>query len=108
MKLPIQTPEMHISRYVSDGLLSADLHHPSLSYCQRIREKDPHFMAGRNPRGVSAALIYIDSIVSGHDVRQSDVGKITKVTEVTIRTRYLEIVELLDLPIEGGRIVVPQ
>src|SRR5208337_3930089 len=57
------------------------------------------FEAGRGPTGVAAAAIYISSILGGERRTQREVAEVAGVTEVTIRNRYKELAEKLDIEI---------
>jgi transcription initiation factor TFIIB len=55
--------------------------------------------SGHGPTGLAAASIYIASILCGERRTQRDVADVAGVTEVTIRNRYKEIAEKLDINI---------
>ena len=55
--------------------------------------------SGRGPTGVAAAAIYISSILGGERRTQREVAEVAGVTEVTIRNRYKELAEKLDIEI---------
>jgi transcription initiation factor TFIIB len=55
--------------------------------------------SGRGPAGMAAACVYISTRITGDHITQGDVAKQAQVTEVTIRNRYKELVELLDLEV---------
>ena len=55
--------------------------------------------SGRGPTGVAAAAIYIASILCGDRRTQREVADVAGVTEVTIRNRYKELAEELDIEI---------
>ena len=61
----------------------------------RIKE----LTSGRGPTGVAAAAIYIASILCGDRRTQREVADVAGVTEVTIRNRYKELAEELDIEI---------
>jgi transcription initiation factor TFIIB len=50
----------------------------------------------KEPRGVSAAAVYIASNSLGRRITQREVAKIAGVTEATIRNRYKELVRILN------------
>jgi transcription initiation factor TFIIB len=54
---------------------------------------------GRGPTGVAAAALYISSILCGERRTQREVADVAGVTEVTIRSRYKELAERLDIDI---------
>ncbi len=51
--------------------------------------------SGRGPTGIAAAASYIASVLVGERRTQREIAEIAKVTEVTIRNRYKELVECL-------------
>jgi transcription initiation factor TFIIB len=50
--------------------------------------------------GVAAAALYIASIELGERRTQRDVSDVAKVTEVTVRNRYKELQEKLELSVD--------
>ena len=60
---------------------------------------DKELTSGRGPTGVAAASIYISSILCGERRTQREVADVAGVTEVTIRNRYKELAERLDIDI---------
>ena len=55
--------------------------------------------SGRGPTGVCAAAIYASSILCKERRTQRKIAKISQVTEVTIRNRFSELIEIFDLGI---------
>ncbi len=55
--------------------------------------------SGRGPTGVAAAAVYIASILMDRKRTQRDIANAAGVTEVTVRNRYKELLERLDLEI---------
>jgi len=55
--------------------------------------------SGRGPTGVCAAAIYAASILTKERRTQRKIAKISQVTEVTVRNRFSELIENLDLGI---------
>jgi transcription initiation factor TFIIB len=51
--------------------------------------------SGRGPTGIAAAASYIASVLVGERRTQREIAEIAKVTEVTIRNRYKELVDKL-------------
>lgn len=56
--------------------------------------------SGRGPTGVCAAAIYAASILSEERRTQRIIAKISQVTEVTVRNRFQELIENLNLGIQ--------
>ncbi|MCJ2534384.1 MAG: transcription initiation factor IIB, partial [Candidatus Thermoplasmatota archaeon] len=55
--------------------------------------------SGRGPTGLAAAALYIATILCGERRTQREVADVAGVTEVTIRNRYKELAEKLDIDI---------
>ena len=53
--------------------------------------------SGRNPAGVAAAAVYIASVLLGERKTQRDVADVAGVTEITIKNRYKELIEEIDI-----------
>ncbi len=53
--------------------------------------------SGKGPTGVAAACLYIASLLTGEKKTQGQVAEVARVTEVTIRNRYKELVSKLGL-----------
>jgi len=51
--------------------------------------------------GVAAAALYIASVLHGERKTQRDIAEVARVTEVTVRNRYKELIKQLkiDLPL---------
>ena len=56
--------------------------------------KNTHVCSGKNPRSVAAAVLYIATIECEEPVTQRDIANQMQVTEVTIRRRYKEILQI--------------
>jgi len=53
--------------------------------------------SGRGPTGIAAAALYVAALLHGEKRTQREVADVAGVTEVTIRNRYKELLEELDL-----------
>ena len=58
-------------------------------------------MAGRGPTGIAAAAVYLSSRMGESKRTQREVSQAAGVTEVTIRNRYREICEALEIDPEN-------
>ncbi|MCC6013167.1 MAG: transcription initiation factor IIB [Candidatus Verstraetearchaeota archaeon] len=56
-------------------------------------------ISGKGPMGIAAAAVYITSVIMDRKRTQRDIANVAKVTEVTLRHRYKEILEKIDLEI---------
>ena len=53
--------------------------------------------SGRGPVGLAAAALYVASLMTGEKRTQREIADVVGVTEVTIRNRYKEIIDKLNL-----------
>ena len=91
------SPQDYISRFCSELKLSGDVQSKAIEILKDAADKE--LTSGRGPTGVSAASIYIASILCGERRTQREVADVAGVTEVTIRNRYKELAERLDIDI---------
>ena len=91
------SPQDYISRFCSELKLSGDVQAKSIEILKDAADKE--LTSGRGPTGVAAASIYISSILCGERRTQREVADVAGVTEVTIRNRYKELAERLDIDI---------
>jgi len=95
LKLLPTSPQDYISRFCSELKLSSDVKAKTLEI---LKEAAKHELtSGRGPTGIAAASIYISSIICGERRTQSEISEVACVTEVTIRNRYKELAEKLDI-----------
>jgi transcription initiation factor TFIIB len=97
LKLMPPTPEDYISRFCSALKLSPKVQAKTLQMLKDFA--DLELTTGRGPTGVAAASLYITSVLCGERRTQREVADVAGVTEVTIRNRYKELAEKLNLDI---------
>ncbi|HEC86701.1 MAG TPA: transcription initiation factor IIB [Thermoplasmatales archaeon] len=97
LKLMPTSPQDYISRFCSELKLSGDVQAKAIEILKDAADKE--LTSGRGPTGVAAAAIYIASILCGERRTQREVADVAGVTEVTIRNRYKELAERLDIDI---------
>lgn len=101
--LPVRTPEQYIDRYLKDNedRFNEGVYTKAMEICGQLRALS--FIRGRRPQSIAASVIYVTCILEGIEASQSLIEDITRVSEVTVRGIYQEIVNVLDLPIKNGR-----
>ena len=97
LKLLPTSPEDYISRFCSELKLSGDVRVKTMEILKEAAHRE--LTSGRGPTGMAAASLYIASILCGERRTQREVAEVAGVTEVTIRNRYKEIAEKLDIAI---------
>ncbi|MDD3874523.1 MAG: transcription initiation factor IIB, partial [Methanosarcina sp.] len=91
------SPIDYVPRFCSGLSLKGEVQSKSVEILRQASEKE--LTSGRGPTGVAAAAIYIASILCGERRTQREVADVAGVTEVTIRNRYKELAEELDIEI---------
>jgi transcription initiation factor TFIIB len=87
--------ESYIPRFSSMLKLSDRTQVHAIKILRTAKEKD--VISGKGPTGCAAAAIYIASVLEGERKTQREVADVVGVTEVTIRNRYKEMAEALDI-----------
>jgi len=95
LKLLPTSPEDYISRFCSELKLSNEVQVKTMEILKLAAEKA--LITGRGPTGNAAASLYIASVLCGERRTQREVADVAGVTEVTVRNRYKELVEKLDI-----------
>ena len=91
------TPVDYVPRFGSELNLSGEVQSKAIEILKKAMAQE--LTSGRGPTGVSAAAIYIASVLLGERRTQREVADVAGVTEVTIRNRYKELAERLDIEI---------
>ena len=91
-------PEDYVNRFCSRLKLSGEVKKKANDILKTARDND--LTSGKGPTGVAAAAIYIASLMLGERRTQRSVSEVAGVTEVTIRNRYKELTERLQLNVE--------
>ena len=97
LKLLPTTPQDYVSRFCSELKLSGDTQVKVMAILKEAA--DAELTSGRGPTGIAASSLYIASVLCGERRTQREVADVAGVTEVTIRNRYKELAERLDIDI---------
>lgn len=95
--IPIVSSVDFISRFSEELKLTGKTQQCAIDILNRAKKLG--IIAGRDPIGLAAAALYISSINQGERRTQREIAKITRITEVTIRSRYKELVRILGIKI---------
>lgn len=95
IKLTPPSPADFVPRFASILGLSGEVESMAIDIVNKSREKG--LLTGREPTGVAAATLYIASVFLGERITQRAVAETAKVSEVTIRNRYKELTEKLEI-----------
>jgi transcription initiation factor TFIIB len=97
LKLMPTSPMDYISRFCNELKLSSDTQALIVDIIKKA--DDAELTSGRGPTGVVAAAIYIASLMNNERRTQREVAEVAGVTEVTIRNRYKELAERLEIDV---------
>lgn len=97
LKLLPANPHDFLNRFSSRLGLSSPTIRTASSLINTIIQEGK--TSGCNPASIAAAAIYVSSILCDERKTQEEVAKASGITDVTIRSRYKEICEQLDIDI---------
>jgi transcription initiation factor TFIIB len=95
IKVTPSSPKDYISRFSSILHLSPRTQNESLKILKRADISE--LTSGRGPAGVAAAALYVSALMNDEKKTQREVADVAGITEVTIRNRYKELIEKLNL-----------
>ncbi len=88
-------PADYIARFSSSLRLSAETQSKAVEILEKAQKAE--LTSGRGPTGIAAAALYVSALIHGEKRTQREVADVAGVTEVTIRNRYKELLDKLDL-----------
>lgn len=98
LKLPSRDPSNLIPRFISKLGLNTDVQNIAIkivkTYVERFRT------SGKDPRGICAGAIYLASLLKELEITQKEIADVIGVTEVTLRSRYKELKNQLNIIIQ--------
>jgi len=94
LKIPIVDPADYAQRIASMLNLSGATVKTAIEIINKAREAG--ITAGKDPAGIAAAAVYIAALLNDERRTQKEVAAAAGVTEVTVRNRYKELIELLN------------
>ena len=88
-------PVDYIARFASALNLSAETQSKAIEILEKAQKIE--LTSGRGPTGIASAALYVSALIHGEKRTQREVADVAGVTEVTIRNRYKELLDQLDL-----------
>jgi transcription initiation factor TFIIB len=88
-------PADYIARFASALKLTAETQSRAIEILEKAQKSE--LTSGRGPTGIAAAALYVSALIHGEKRTQREVADVAGVTEVTIRNRYKELLEELNL-----------
>lgn len=99
LNVPPANPDNYVPRFCAKLKLPNNVVHKAIDILKMASEIE--LTAGRGPTGIAAASVYLASILEKEQRTQKQVSEAAGVTEVTIRNRYKEICEALNINVNG-------
>lgn len=97
MSIPLSTPIDFIPRFANDLDLSGSVSKRAIKLLEEA--KMAGITAGKDPTGMAAAALYIAGILEDERRTQRQIAQVARVTEVTVRNRYKELVKHLQIAV---------
>lgn len=95
IKILPSNPSDYIARFASSLKLSPEAQSHAVEILDIAQKQE--LTSGRGPTGIAAAALYVAALIHGEKRTQREVADVAGVTEVTIRNRYKELLDELDL-----------
>ena len=95
LNLDPTSPHDYVQRFCAGLMLTNEVERTAMEILDEASKKE--ILSGKGPNGVAAAAIYIAAIKCEKRRTQREVAEVAGVTEVTIRNRYQEIMEAIDI-----------
>ncbi len=95
LKVPSTDPISLIPRYVAELGLDVDIEKMTIKTLQLFISNNS--TSGKDPKGLCAGALYLVSRQKNKRVSQKDIANIVGITEVTLRSRYKELVNKLNI-----------
>ncbi|MHA1882942.1 MAG: transcription initiation factor IIB [Candidatus Thorarchaeota archaeon] len=95
LKVPFSSPIEFVHRFGTELGITGAAKKKAIDILQLAKEE--RLTIGKDPKGMGAAAIYISCILTGCRRTQLEIAKIARVTEVTVRNRYKEMVDKLGI-----------
>jgi transcription initiation factor TFIIB len=97
-RVPPVDPTSYISKFVNQLTLSGETESIAMQILGQAMEL--RLTSGRGPAGIAAAATYIASTLTDERRTQGEIAKGAHVTEVTIRNRYKELTQKLNIELD--------
>jgi transcription initiation factor TFIIB len=95
LKVPIVDPMKYIAKVANKANLSEKTKRQAAEIMNNITKRE--ISAGKNPMGLAASVLYMSSLKTGENITQGHLSDAAGVTEVTLRNRYKDLMNRLEL-----------
>lgn len=97
LKTPSTDPITLVPKYIVDIGLDAEIESLTKNLLNAYISRIP--TSGKDPKGIVAGIIYLACKLREKNITQKEIADIVGVTEVTLRSRFKELVKKLDIEI---------
>src|ERR671939_43873 len=95
LKIPIVDPMKYIAKVANKANLSEKTKRQAAEIMDNVTKRE--ISVGKNPMGLAASVLYMSSIKTGENITQGNLSYAAGVTEVTLRNRYKDLMNRLEL-----------
>ena len=95
LKVPIVDPMRCIAKVANKANLSERTKRQAAEMMNNVTKRE--ISVGKNPMGLAASVLYMSSLKTGENITQSNLSNAAGVTEVTLRNRYKDLMNKLEL-----------
>lgn len=95
IKIPNMNPILFIPKYISKLNLDFEIEKLSIKILNICLNNN--FFHGKKPKGICAGAIYLASKLKNLKINQKEICKLMGISEVTLRSRYKEIMTNIDM-----------
>ncbi|MHA1705219.1 MAG: hypothetical protein ACTSUX_03970, partial [Promethearchaeota archaeon] len=99
LKISHIDPISLIPRYCADLNLGIDIEKEAMRVLQNFINKTS--ISGKDPKGLCAGALYLVAKLRNVKVSQKDISRVVGVTEVTLRSRYKELLKNISFSFQG-------
>ena len=96
LKIPIVDPIKYIAKVANNANLSEKTKRQAAEIMSNVTKREM-ISIGKNPMGLAATVLYLSCLKTGENITQRDISNAAGVTEVTLRNRYKDLVNQLQL-----------
>jgi transcription initiation factor TFIIB len=95
LKVPSTDPISLIPRFIAELELDAEAENTTIKMLQSFISK--FSTSGKDPKGLCAGALYLVCKIKDKRVSQKEIANMVGVTEVTLRSRYKELIKMLNI-----------
>ncbi|MFX0188585.1 MAG: transcription initiation factor IIB family protein [Candidatus Hodarchaeota archaeon] len=97
LKVPNTDPSALVPKFIVEMGLDAEIERLTVNFLETFKSKLS--TSGKDPKGIVAGALYLACKIKEKKLTQSQIAEIVGVTEVTLRSRYRELVKKLKIKI---------